>query len=69
MKKVLLAIVLLCGLATMVRGANPQGGLTDGQVIKLYQGQAPGSEHWKHQEVTFTSTSNPIVLNVVEPTM
>lgn len=69
MKKVLLAIALLCGLATMVRGANPQGGLTDGQVIKLYQGKAPGSENWKHQEVTFTSTSNPIVLNVVEPTM
>ena len=69
MKKLLLAIALLCGLSTMASGENPQKCLTDGQVIKLYQGKAPGSENWKHQEVTFTSTSNPIVLNVVEPTM
>lgn len=69
MRKILLSIALLCGLAATTSGANPQGGLTDGQVIKLYQEKAPGTEKWKHQEVTLSSTSNPITFNVVEPTM
>jgi dienelactone hydrolase len=69
MKKTLLLIAFLCGVFTMVRGDNRQGELTDGQVIRLYQGKAPGTEKWKHQEVTLVNTSNPITFNVVEPTM
>jgi len=69
MRKILLSIALLCGLSTMASGENPQKCLKDGQVINLYQGKAPGSEKWKHQEVMLSNTSNPIIFNVVEPTM
>ena len=69
MRIILLSIALICGLSSLVNVDNPRGSLTDGQVIKLYQGKAPGSEKWKHQEVTLSNTSNPITFNVVEPTM
>lgn len=64
-----LSIALICSLSSLANVDNPQGGLTDGQVIKLYHGKAPGSEKWKHQEVTLSNISNPITFNVVEPTM
>lgn len=69
MRKILLLVTLICGLSAWANGDHPGGGLTDGQVIRLYQGKAPGSEDWTHHEVTLTNTSNPITFNVTEPTM
>ncbi|SDH75121.1 hypothetical protein SAMN05192573_11296 [Mucilaginibacter gossypii] len=41
------------------------------EVIKLYNGKAPGSEQWKWEEKTLTdpSTGNRTVINVSDPTL
>ena len=43
--------------------------------IRLYEGPAPGSESWTHQEITleymspFWNEINTVVLNVVDPVL
>ncbi len=41
------------------------------QVIKLYEGKAPGSENWNWSEATIEKTSwnTPVVYNVADPTL
>ena len=38
--------------------------------VKIWPGVAPGSEHWRQQERTFTNTPvGPVIQNVVTPTL
>lgn len=66
MKKII--IITLCTLASVCAFAQ-------NEVIKIYDGPAPGSETWTHQEFTIDYWSNiwnewnSCVYNVVEPTL
>jgi acetyl esterase/lipase len=50
---------------------NVAGILQAQQVIKLYEGKAPGSENWNWSEATIEKTSwnTPVVYNVADPTL
>lgn len=39
------------------------------EVISLYNGKAPGSETWKHEEKIYGSSGEDIAYNVVKPTL
>lgn len=62
LKKLLLAVYLLLQLGTELHAQ---------QVIKLYEGKAPGSENWNWSEAYLEKTSwnTPVVYNVAEPTL
>lgn len=64
MKRVLLATLLACGLGASAIAA-------DQTVIPLWNGTAPGSEHWSWSEETITSSTDQSVnyRNVVAPTL
>lgn len=66
MKKKLLSFAMFCMMATLAFAE----GIVDGQVIKLYDGKAPGTENWKHKERLISKDpTNPIYVNVSEPTI
>ena len=50
---------------------NVAGILQAQQVLKLYEGKAPGSENWTWSEVYIEKTSwnTPVVYNVADPTL
>ncbi len=45
--------------------------VTTGKPIRLYDGVAPGSEDWRHEESAYVSDifATPVVTNVVVPTL
>lgn len=57
-------LLMLCVVCTMY---GQQVALTQGQVISLYEGTAPGMENVKYQEYTIADAG--LILNVVKPTL
>ena len=60
--KVFLSMLLMATLPLTVSAQK---------VFRLYEGKAPGSEHWVHQEIVYESPYNPTkaIRNVVDPTL
>jgi len=61
-KKLMLSFFLLLNVAGILQAQ---------QVLKLYEGKAPGSENWNWSEayIEKTSWNTPVVYNVAEPTL
>jgi acetyl esterase/lipase len=60
------------GVPTTRTTALSQGAADDTpEVVRLYDGPAPGSEDWKHseKEIARTAWGGPVVCNVVNPTL
>ena len=59
----------LAAAVVLLATASPLSAQVVPQIVKLYQGVAPGSEHWSIPESTFESGYGKVTVNVSSPTL